>query len=167
MVVLAATPLPGAGDSSRDRQALARVVLAAHNQARSAVGVPPLAWDDTLAQDAEEWADYLADTGRFEHSTSPRGRDRAGEGENLFRGTAGAYSPDDMVGYWVAERRWFSDRVMPDISTTGRWQDTGHYSQIVWRTTTRVGCAVATGRGEDYLVCRYSPPGNVIGRRAF
>jgi len=38
---------------------------------------------------------------------------------------------------------------------------------MVWRKTTEVGGAIATGGGNDVLVCRYSPPGNVIGEPVF
>lgn len=167
LAALAACGSLGAGEQPRDVRAFVRVVLAAHNDARGAVGVPPLAWDDALAQDAQDWANYLADTGKFEHSPRPRGRDKAGEGENLWMGTAGAYAFTDMVAGWVGEQRYFRNGVMPDISSTGNWAAAGHYSQIVWRGTTRVGCGIANGRGNDYLVCRYSPPGNVIGSKAF
>jgi hypothetical protein len=150
-----------------DRDPLATEMLAAHNAVRADVDVPPVTWDDRLAEDAQDYAAYMADTGRYQHSTFPRGRDPAGEGENMFRGTEGGYSIADMIEFWVAERRYFIDGAMPDISNSGRWQDAGHYSQMVWRATTRIGCGVATGRGYDYLVCRYSSPGNVMGRKAY
>lgn len=155
----------GATDQPRDQQAFARTVLAAQNVARRAVGIFPMTWDEALAEHARAYAAVMARTGRFEHAEQPMGPGR--EGENLFMGSAGAYSYAEMVGLWVAEQRYFTNRSMPDISTTGHWQDVGHYTQVVWRGTTRVGCALATGGGQDYLVCRYSPPGNVTGLRAF
>jgi hypothetical protein len=45
--------------------------------------------------------------------------------------------------------------------------DVGHYSQIVWKTTTKVGCGFAESNGSDVLVCDYAPPGNVMGERAY
>ncbi|MFD2429036.1 CAP domain-containing protein [Sphingobium scionense] len=44
-----------------------------------------------------------------------------------------------------------------------RWQDVAHYTQIIWRGTRSVGCALAEGRSFDYLVCRYYPAGNMFG----
>jgi hypothetical protein len=167
--LLAAIPLLGAApqdDEARGRRAFERAMTDSHNDARRFAHVPPIAWDPMLAAEAQVWADHLADTGRLEHSKWPRGSDPAGEGENLFMGSEGAYSYAEMVSYWVVEKRSFTNGAMPAISTTGRWQDVGHYSQMIWRTTTRFGCALASGGGQDYLACRYSPPGNVMGQKA-
>jgi hypothetical protein len=79
-------------------------------------------------------------------------------------GTAGAYRIDDMVGAWIGERRLFRAGVFPDVSVTGNWIDVGHYTQMVASRSTRVGCAMRSGGGWTYLVCRYSPSGNVDGR---
>jgi len=72
-----------------------------------------------------------------------------------------------MAGHWIAERRDFINGPTPQFSRTGRWEDVGHYAQIIWRGSTAVGCALASNRTDDYLVCRYSPPGKVAGSRAF
>jgi hypothetical protein len=149
----------------RGEALLERAMIDGHNAARRSVGTPPLVWDATLADHARAYAAVMARTGKFQHAEQPMGPGR--EGENLFAGTAGAYSYAEMVGLWVAEKRYFTNGPMPAISTTGRWQDVGHYTQVVWRGTTRVGCALSTGGGQDYLVCRYAPPGNVIGLRTF
>ena len=83
-------------------------------------------------------------------------------------GTDGAFSLTQMVDTWGQEKQNFRNGTFPNVSTTGNWFDVGHYSQMVWRNTKRVGCAGVTGSDGYYrLVCRYSPPGNVIGQRAF
>lgn len=143
---------------------LERAMLEGHNAARAAVGLPPLTWNETLAADAARYAAVLAETREFKHSAEPRGA--VPEGENLFMGSRGAYRYDEMVRLWVDERRSYRPGIFPDISTTGRWQDTAHYSQIIARRSTEIGCAVASSRSDDYLVCRYTPPGNVWGHRA-
>ena len=51
----------------------------------------------------------------------------------------------------------------PTVSATGRWEDVSHYTQMVWPTTTHVGCAVHQGKTDEFLICRYSPPGNRDG----
>ena len=157
--------LTAAAPAERGQVAFERAMVDGHNAARAAAGVPPIRWDAKLAADAQIWADHLADTGRFEHSRWPRGTDPAGEGENLWMGTRGYFRYAEMVGSWVDERRYFTDGVMPNLSTTGNWGDVGHYTQVIWRTTTRVGCALSSNAANDYLVCRYSPPGNVMGQR--
>lgn len=139
-------------------------MLRGHDTARAAVGVAPIAWSDALAADARRYADTLTRTGRFEHSAQPIGPGR--EGENLWTSTRDAYSFDEMIGHWVEEGRDFINLPTPAFSRTGRWQDVAHYTQIVWRGSTAMGCALATNATDDYLVCRYSPPGNVVGQRA-
>jgi hypothetical protein len=137
-------------------------LLEAHNVARKAVGVAPLIWSDALANDARSWAQKLAQTGEFEHAPQPKGP--SAQGENLWMGTVFAYSPDDMVGAWTAERQYYRRGIFPKVSTTGAWGDVGHYTQMIWHNTTHVGCAIARNEGDEYLVCRYSPPGNWIGQ---
>lgn len=144
---------------------LRQAMLDGHNRARAAVGVAPLVWDDSLADHALAYARTLAVEHRFEHAPQPMGMNR--EGENLWTGTRGAYRYDEMVGGFVDEKRYFRNVATPGFSTTGKWEDVAHYTQIVWRGTTRVGCATASNERDDYLVCRYSPPGNVVGQMAF
>ena len=79
-------------------------------------------------------------------------------------GTRGAFSVETMVNNWASEGRVFQRGVFPAVSRTDNWEDVGHYTQIVWPTTTRVGCAIASTARTDYLVCRYSPAGNIDGR---
>jgi hypothetical protein len=158
-------PRLSAQDAPRGPALLRRAMLAGHNAARAAVGVPPLVWDERLAADAARYVATLARTGRFQHDPALH----AGpirEGENLFEGTRGGYAYAEMVALWVGERRFYRPGPVPAISTTGNWEDVGHYSQIIWRGTTAVGCATASSATQDYLVCRYAPPGNVVGQTA-
>ncbi len=150
---------------ARDGSLLQQAVLDAHNRARSAVGLAPLRWSTTLAVAAAHHAEVLARAGQLFHAEQPGGDGR--QGENLFAGTRGGYAYDEMVRYWLDERRYFRNRPSPGFSRTGRWQDAAHYAQIVWRTTTEVGCAMETGQTQDFLVCRYNPGGELAGRRAY
>ena len=137
-------------------------ILAAHNSERAAVGVPPLVWSDKLAADAAPWAKHLAETGTFEHSPAS---DRTDEGENLWEGTQGGYTPAEMAGMWAGEKRYYQHGVFESGTSNG--QMIGHYTQMIWKGTTQVGCALASGGGKDVLVCRYSPPGNFIGQMPY
>lgn len=142
----------------------AQRVLAAHNGERATVGAPPLRWNPELARGARQWADFLARTGQFEHS--PNDRARAPVGENIWGGTPGAFEPEAMVGLWIAERSNFVPGVFPANSRTGRVEDVSHYTQVIWRRTTDVGCALSAGPTQDVMVCRYSSAGNIRGGKA-
>lgn len=137
-------------------------ILAAHNRERYSIGVPPLQWDPALAAEAEQWAQQLARTGKFEHSPDDP---RRPEGENLWAGTAGYYPPESMVDLWVGEKRDFKPGVFPNNSRSGDVESVGHYTQLIWARTTDVGCGLASGGSEDILVCRYKQAGNIMGER--
>jgi uncharacterized protein YkwD len=139
---------------------LAARLLAAHNRERDRIGVPPLKWNAVLADQAREWAKNLARRRIFVHSRNTRGI-----GENLWMGTRGAYAPEEMIGGFIAEAQHFTPGRFPQVSRTGNWADVGHYTQLVWANTRTVGCALAEGGGDEYLVCRYWPAGNVVGQR--
>ncbi|WP_414619051.1 CAP domain-containing protein [Calothrix sp. CCY 0018] len=142
---------------------MAQEILNAHNSYRSQVGVSPLTWSNTLASDAQEWANYLSSNRKFEHS-----RQRREQGENLWMGTSRRFSFTQMVGSWGNEKQHFVNGTFPNVSNTGNWADVGHYTQMVWRNTTQVGCAVVDGGdGNARLVCRYSPSGNFTGQSVF
>ena len=123
-------------------------VLARHNQLRSQHCVPALAWSEQLAQIAQNWADRCV----FEHSSGNLG-------ENLAMGTSGAYPPVEHVQSWYDEVASY-DFARAE-SRDGK--PVGHFTQIVWQSTTQLGCGVATCGGEDLLVCNYAPAGNFIG----
>ncbi|MFL6829946.1 MAG: CAP domain-containing protein [Sphingomicrobium sp.] len=136
-------------------------ILAAHNAVRVRAGVAPLVWDPALGNSAAAYARQMAFSGVFAHSNRSA---RRGVGENLWMGTQGAFSLERMVSDWASEQRMFRAGVFPAVSRTGSWEQVGHYTQIVWPTTTRVGCALASNGRSDYLVCHYSPAGNIDGR---
>jgi uncharacterized protein YkwD len=136
-------------------------LLEAHNVERVRLKLKPLVWSSRLAADAARWAKHQAQTATFEHATDTE------DGENLWMGTRASYTPEDMVGAWIEERRSFKKGPFPDVSTTGNWLDVGHYTQLIWFNTKSVGCARAANQFDDYLVCRYDPPGNWTGENPF
>ena len=153
---------PAAPDA--DQPGFDQRVLAAHNRERSGLGLVPLSWNPILARSARRWADHLAMTGRFEHAPENYA---APEGENLWAGTKGYFTPEAMVSAWIREKRFFRPGAFPNNSTTGRVEDVGHYTQLVWRATTQVGCAETASASEDILVCRYAEAGNYRGEQPF
>ena len=137
-------------------------ILQQHNTYRSALQVPPLAWSPTLAKDALAWGQHLASVDKGQHDPSIRGK----EGENLWWGTADAYSYAEMVDMWGNEKNSFRYGTFPDVGTS-RGAMVGHYTQMVWKNTTSVGCALVGNGTTDYLVCRYAAPGNVYGEKPY
>jgi len=142
---------------------LATRLLAAHNQERALVGAPPLEWDPKLASDAASYGPVLATLRHLVHS--PRDA-RPNERENLAMAWHGTLSPEQLVDMWSREKRLLEPGLFPDVSRTGNWEDVAHYTQMVWPTTTHVGCAIFPADW-DYLICRYSPPGNKDGKPVF
>ncbi len=137
-------------------------MIISHNDARQELGVEPLLWDEKLAEDASIYAQHLAKNNIFEHDTQSGVAVR--QGENLWKGTRGAFSYAEMADGWISEKSFFKMGVFPDVSVNGNWSSVGHYTQITWRSTTHFGCAIAWNTKDDVLVCRYSPAGNVIGQ---
>ena len=134
---------------------LAQEMLDGHNAVRARVGVPALSWSASLAQTAQDWADYLVATRTFFHSPSNQ------DGENLYAITGGAASPNDVVSAWAQEASGYN------ISRDTCSGVCGHYTQLVWRGTREVGCAVATDTEREVWVCEYYPPGNIVGYRPY
>ena len=147
--------------ADRGHDLMRNTVLSAHNQARQDFGVGPVRWNDELAAGALAHAQYMAATGIYGHERTPGRRKKAGE--NMWRGTRGVFAYDVMVGVMIAEARHFRPGAFPANSRTGNWLDVAHYTQIVWPTTTEVGCALASSATADYFVCRYAPTGNKDG----
>jgi hypothetical protein len=138
-------------------------VLKEHNIYRSELNLPALEWSSTLASDALAWGQKLIRKNKGQHDPHAS---VLKEGENLWWGTANGFSYTQMVDAWASERKDFSNGIFPDC-TTNRSAVVGHYTQMIWRNTRSVGCALV-GNGEtDFLVCRYGPPGNVIGEKVY
>jgi hypothetical protein len=136
-------------------------ILAAHNAERARAGAAPLAWDPQLGSAAAIYAQQLALSGRFAHSDRTN---RPDIGENLWMGTHGAFTIEAMVGAWASEKQFFIPGIFPNVSRSGDWEDVGHYTQMIWPSTRRIGCALASTPRIDYLVCRYASAGNVDGQ---
>jgi pathogenesis-related protein 1 len=148
-------PATNTGTMSAD---WANSVLAVHNSERAAVGVPPLVWSDSLATSAQTWAEHLATIPEMVHS---------GPGENIAGFFTDPTEPRGGTSLWVAEKQNWHGGVL----TEENWYPTGHYTQMVWRSTTDVGCGVsppgAGGLPYSILVCVYYLPGNFIGQAPY
>lgn len=152
-----------------DGPALVREALESHNRERHRVGAGDLAWDPKLAGLAQEWARHLCRGGKSPPSLQHRPSTAGGPGENLWAGftTEGVPFPiRDAVQSWAGERRYYDER-------SGRCKGgvCGHYTQLVWRDTKKVGCGVATCPAGAFTAtvwtCNYSPAGNVVGEKPY
>ncbi|CAM9557917.1 unnamed protein product, partial [Discosporangium mesarthrocarpum] len=127
---------------------------------------PSLREDSDLISAAQRWADTLASTCSGLRHDDNRPSD---QGENLF--ACGFSSDEPCASADGAVRSWY-DEVALYSDGMGFTNETGHFTQVVWKSTTAVGCADSApctpSDNEDfnwqYVVCRYSPPGNVNGQ---
>ena len=133
-------------------------MLATHNAARRDAGVPALQWSDALTTSAQRWADTLRANGCNMRHSGARSL-----GENLAWAGGQMLSPSQVVGMWVGERRTYDAA----RNTCAPGAVCGHYTQVVWRSTTQLGCAKAQCGRSEVWVCQYTPPGNYVGQRPF
>lgn len=129
-------------------------VTEAHNEVRREYGVPDLTYDTILEAVSADWIAHLASNGCIlEHNwNSPLG-------ENLFWSNYPA-SPDAVVESWASEVQYYDY----ESNSCDPGQMCGHYTQIIWSTTERVGCSVgACDDGSEIWMCNYDPPGNMVG----
>ena len=150
----------------------ANEMVAAHNRWRKTVGAPPLKYSTELAASAQEWANHLKESNhcQMEHS-KPDGR----YGENLFWASAVGWSdgrremqkvsPKTVVDDWGNERTDYNYK----NNSCAKGKMCGHYTQLVWKSTTTVGCAVALCKDTlvQVWVCQYQPPGNWVGKKPY
>ncbi|CAA2961454.1 pathogenesis-related 1 [Olea europaea subsp. europaea] len=127
--------------------------LAVHNAARARVGVGSMRWDNKLATYARNYADKIKGRCLFQHSNGPYG-------ENLALGTT--MTGRQAVNLWVAERKDYNYRSNSCSGTCG------HYTQVVWRKSVRLGCArVRCNNGNWFVICNYDPRGNISEQRPY
>ena len=138
-----------------------------HNEVRAAVDtatpLPPLEWDPALAKTAADWIAMCRDTdapaGLIDHNPDRSVGHPYYVGENIF-GSGGAATAKQAVDTWAAEKANYQ------YATNTCSGICGHYTQIVWRTTVKLGCAKGTCAGFTYgntIVCNYGPGGNSGG----
>lgn len=165
--------------------------VAAHNAARAAENASPplvdLTWSDDLAAFAQDWADRLAahNDCNIKHRPQPRGSDRdtfGGEfqryGENIYAAFSSRSAPTtpaaDVVAGWSGEIACYTHGLFYETdycdmacATAMYSNGCGHYTQVVWRETERVGCGRSTCENTEIWVCNYDPPGNYIGELVY
>ncbi|CAH00272.1 CAP domain-containing protein [Kluyveromyces lactis] len=124
-------------------------ILDVHNSLRKKHQVSSLVWAPELASRAQNFANSYVCNGQLEHSKLPYG-------ENLALG----YNTTSAVLAWYNEVKLY------DFNNPQFAANTGHFTQLVWKNTSKLGCAfIRCGQYYgQYTVCEYDPPGNVIGK---
>jgi len=144
--------------SSRSRTmtsgGFSREMLAAHNNIRAEMELPPLQWSSELAAYSQKWANSLIAKNRAAHNS------KSPYGENILVTGLGS-TPSTVVTEWASESQ---DYTYHNNACNG---DCGHYTQLVWRSTRKVGCAMALNGQREIWVCSYDPPGNFRGERPY
>jgi pathogenesis-related protein 1 len=166
-------------------------ITAAHNAVRAMVqtdkALPPLTWSPAIAEYAQEWADMLAMTScNAPMHRSSQQLQQKGYGENLaVAGSSQAPNTTSQwaVDGWADEVKCWTYGSINGLGVTGTEKcdstcymsmhsdGCGHYTQIVWRNSTQLGCGVATCKSgqltNDIWICNYAPPGNVVGQKPY
>ena len=130
----------------------ANVWLNEHNRIRAEVGQAPVTWNEEMAKGAKDHANYC----QFSHSDKQyRKLGDTTLGENLgFGSPYDLYSDKKMMGLWESEKMHYQHPQYPSQSETG---ETGHYTQIVNKNVSEIGCACSQCNGSKLCVCRYNP----------
>jgi pathogenesis-related protein 1 len=138
-------------------------LLELHNQIRADVGVDEVTWSGELATYAQEWADHLVDTSCDLEHRPGSGKWELKYGENLFVGSSRYFDVTSAVRAWEEEKKDYDGQAIDRHNKN----KSGHYTQMVWKTTRQIGCAKAECRRRIIVVCNYDPPGNELGRKPY
>ena len=149
-------------------------MLATHNRIRQQHNLPPLRWSNKMAGYAKEWAGHLANTGCNMTHRTEAGRAPLKVGENIFWGGPVTWSDGarnlQKVSATEVAMAWASEKVDYNYQNNScrPGKQCGHYTQMVWKTTTQVGCgaAMCPDKGQIW-VCNYDPAGNWVGRKPY
>jgi len=156
-------------------QDLIDAFVTAHNQARSgplnpppSPALPPVSWDAVLADSAYNYAIRCqGSSGLLSHNDN-RSEDYQAlggsgyVGENIY-GTSGNATPAGAVALWMNEAPSYD-------YNSGSFGSAGHYTQIVWRASVRIGCAIVDCPALTYhntVICDYAPGGNITGQKPY
>ncbi|KAI5951395.1 hypothetical protein KGF54_004469 [Candida jiufengensis] len=125
--------------SSSGLDSFAQSILDAHNQKRALHGVPALSWDQTLSNYAQNYANKYDCSGSLSHSGGPYG-------ENLAVGYKDGVS---------ALNAWYDE--IKDYTWNNQFSSaTGHFTAVVWKSTSKLGCANKQCGSGLYVICSYS-----------
>jgi len=152
----------GQGTGSKFTSEQANEMLEYHNMARKELSIAPMTWNPTIAAYAQEWANFLAyKKGCDLIHRSGLNEKKQDYGENLFWGSsADYYKTIDAAKGWYSEKNDYRYQKID----YDNYSKTGHYTQMIWSTSTEMGAGVAVcPSGEIIVVANYKEHGNIIG----
>jgi pathogenesis-related protein 1 len=160
-------------------QALIDAFVAAHNAARARTdlepppnpALPPVTWDAMLADAAYNYLSgcEVDGEGNLVDHNDDRTKDYAAlggtdyVGENIFASTGSSVQPSDALDSWMSEKDAY-DYAKNNVDKAG------HYTQVVWRDSVRIGCAIVNcpnARFSNTVLCDYAPGGNISGQKPY
>jgi pathogenesis-related protein 1 len=143
-------------------------ITADHNTVRATLNEPPLTWDPQLATIASTYAAMCIDAngdGLVDHNPNRSSGYPEYVGENIYAST-GTATAADAVDDWVSESASYDHAT----NTCATGQVCGHYTQVVWKATTKLGCALQDCPSLRYgstILCDYAPGGNIDGQSPY
>lgn len=138
--------------STVDTRTFAQEFLKANNNYRAMHGAKPLQLNSRISQEAQKWAEHLLTLKTLKHSDTSYG-------ENIWAKTG---SPSITVAGQEVADSWYKEEKNYNFSKPGHQPDTGHFTQMVWKTSKEVGVGVASsGKGMFIVVAQYNPCGNI------
>ena len=145
-------------------------IVTLHNKYRVEVGVPPIKWSEAMQKSSGGWALHLAENEGLRpvhaDSENPYGESLSGGPGEWGTGKDAGTALEHAVASFAQEKSNYNGK---PLSMNSNFYKSGHYTQMVWRATREIGCAVAKRKDiPGYIaVCRYSPAGNTIGEKPY
>ncbi|CAD7077044.1 unnamed protein product [Hermetia illucens] len=123
-----------------------------HNRLRARHGCPPLQLDRNMCRYADDWARTLAQRSEIQHRPNNK------YGENLYWASGSEVSGKDCVQSWYNEIKDYR------FGNGGFSMKTGHFTQVVWKSSSKLGIAIQKRGPSTWVVANYDPPGNYSGQ---
>ncbi|KAA0709781.1 Golgi-associated plant pathogenesis-related protein 1 [Triplophysa tibetana] len=139
------------GHQPKTDESFKKEFLETHNEYRRKHQAPDLTLSDKLCASAQLWADQIFSEKCMKHSATDNG-------ENIYY--AFSSEPKKLTGKEPVDS-WYSEIKDYNFKQSGYQQKTGHFTQVVWKSTKEVGVGLATDGHTVFVVGEYSPPGNI------
>ncbi|XP_029109052.1 GLI pathogenesis-related 2 isoform X2 [Scleropages formosus] len=142
-----AVPLP-----DKELEHFIQSLLKEQNQYRKQHGAQPLVQSAALSKEAQDWAIHLVGIQILKNTDKQYGQNM------WYRCGSNKATPE---GLEVAES-WYKESAKYSFDSPGFKTGTGNFTQMVWKSSEKVGIGLATdGNGQFICVEFFDPPGNI------